>query len=222
MTTSLVLVGLCLGVVTGFGLAILQRGALSNPRRPAQVLLAVALVANLISTPLLPVPVFHKYVADPPGETERFHEAYVVDASGEELELPVALYPPVSPIAYVGILATTDGERRYDAARTLFEAARDHRGAVASRDPVDRAVGLVAPPEPLLGDRWTAAELDEYDRFVGLRVYEATAHTVVPAREPDYRVTDRHVVASFLFDPTERTETNDTAPRPTIQRDHVP
>lgn len=162
------------------------------------------LAVTLVGMPLLPVVDMHKF-AQPSEEEETYYEIRFVDASGEELWFDDRSTPPTTGTrtsTVAGQMADeyTD-EQRLEMGEFYLENAREHRQAVESGD---RSVTDRLRPPRYVDDRgWTAAELEEYDSFEAIRIYERTViysddNTAVETNEERPRVT---------IDPTDGTVT---------------
>ncbi|MFB6201520.1 MAG: hypothetical protein ABEI98_05885 [Halorhabdus sp.] len=200
-------------LVLGFGVAIRFRDRLPDRRYVGYLLVAVVIVANAISFPLLPVPLLHKYT-DPVSDAEPLYDVYVIDADGRELEVPPSVFDPASPLFYGSALLRTDRASQCYQGWVLLEAAHRHRAAVMSRSILARVGAGLSPPPPLLGDGWTRAELRRYDTFVGIRVYQSTARLKVPPRAKGYRTTDRTLALEVIV--------GDATADPSRGVDHIP
>jgi hypothetical protein len=165
---------------------------------------AMLLAVTLVGMPLLPVVDMHKF-AQPSDEEETYYEVRMVDAAGNELRFDDRATPPVTGTrtsTVAGQLAEeyTD-EQRLEMGEFYLENAREHRQAVEDGD---RSVTDRLQPPRYVDDRaWTAAELEEYEPFEAIRIYERTVvysddNTAVESNEERPRVT---------IDPTDGTVT---------------
>ncbi|MDG5818051.1 hypothetical protein [Natronococcus sp. A-GB7] len=162
------------------------------------------LAVTLVGMPLLPVVDMHKF-AQPSEEEETYYEIRMVDAAGEELRFDDRSTPPTTGTrtsTVAGQMADeyTD-EQRLEMGEFYLANAREHRQAVESGD---RSVTDRLQPPRYVDDRaWTAAELEGYDSFEAIRIYERTViysddNTAVESNEERPRVT---------IDPTDGTVT---------------
>ncbi|WP_394740122.1 hypothetical protein [Natronococcus roseus] len=163
------------------------------------------LAVTLVGMPLLPVVDMHKF-AQPSEEEETYYEIRMVDASGEELRVDDRATPPVT-----GTRTSTVGgqladeytdEQRLEMGEFYLENVREHRQTVEAgeRSVTDR----LQPPRYVDDRAWTAAELEEYEAFEAIRIYEHTVvysddNTAVDSTEERPRVT---------IDPTDGTVTD--------------
>lgn len=195
-------------VYAGFFLGTLGILAFARRRYAREVWLAgfftTLLVVTLVGMPLLPVVDMHKF-AHPSEEEETYYEIRIVDASGEELRFDDRATPPTTGTrtsTVAGQMADEyTHEQRLEMGEFYLTNAREHRQAVESGD---RSVTDRLQPPRYVDDRaWTAAELEAYEAFEAIRIYERTViysddNTAVESNEERPRVT---------IDPTDRTVT---------------
>jgi hypothetical protein len=156
---------------------------------------ATLLAVTLVGMPLLPVVDMHKF-AQPTDEEETYYEIRVVDAAGDEIRFDDRATPPVTGTrtsSVGGLIAEeyTD-EERLEMGEFYVEPAQEYRAEVESGE---RSVTERLQPPRYVDDReWTADELESYEEFEAIRVYERTVtytddNTAVASNEDQPRVT---------------------------------
>jgi hypothetical protein len=136
------------------------------------------LTTNLI-LPVTPAPLvqWHKFSEVRPAEQTRY-EVRVVDASGNELDYDDRTTWKVDGIAMGTVInelrseATTASERR-EISQYLLGSARDHRENLGHRS----LLFVLRFPPHGIGDTWAADEVEQYDEFVGIRLYRINVTT---------------------------------------------
>jgi hypothetical protein len=187
-------------IVLGLSFAVLFRNHLPDRRYVGYALIVLVIASNVLMTPLLPIDVMHKYTAGPLlGDRVEIHQVHFVDANGEEIQAPEELFVPKKSLNYEYVLTSNDSEYAKNYAGVLLDSAQRHRATIKERTLPARLANTIGPPSPMLSDSWTQGELRQYDEFVGVRVYRATAHTRVPPAPHADRVTDRELIAEFTF-----------------------
>ena len=171
---------------------------------------ATLLAVTLVGMPLLPVVDMHKF-AQPSDEEETYYEIRMVDASENELRVDDRATPPVTGTrtsTVAGQLAEeyTD-DQRLEMGEFYLENAREHRQAVESGE--QSMSDRLQPPRYVDDRAWTATELESYEAFEAIRIYEHTVvysddNTAIESTEERPRVT---------IDPTDGTVTEHEAGR---------
>lgn len=133
------------------------------------------LAVTAVGTPLLPVVDMHKF-SNPPGKKLTYYDVRVVDRSGNEIALDERAVPPMtgSHMSGVGeriVNSYTDAER-IEMGEFYISNAREYRHEVQSGE--TSVAEHIDPPRYTADQKWTASELDQYDRFESIRVYERT------------------------------------------------
>jgi hypothetical protein len=187
-------------IVFGLSLAVIFRDRLPDRRYAGYALIALVIASNVLMIPLLPVDVMHKYTTAPLlGDEQEFHEVYFVDANGEEIQTPESLYLPKKSINYKAALLSGRPIVTKNQAGNLLNSAQRHRATIENQTFPSKLKSFFAPPSPVLSDSWTRQELRQHDEFVGVRVYQSTAHVSVPPVPREDRVTDRELIAEYMF-----------------------
>jgi hypothetical protein len=166
-------------VYISFFLGTLLILALARRRFAREVWLAgfftTLLAVTLVGMPLLPVVDMHKF-AEPTEEERTYHEIRAVDAGGDEIRFDDRAIPPVTgtrtaSLAGAMVLEYTD-EERLEMGEFLLSNSREYRQSVESGD---RSVTeRLQPPRYVDDPAWTAGELEEYEAFGSIRIYERT------------------------------------------------
>lgn len=151
----------------------------ANRRRMRQVWLAgffaTLLAVTAVGMPLFPVVEMHKF-SQPSDEEVTYYELRVVDVNGTELPYDDRATPPVmgtrtSSVAGKIAADYTDAER-LEMGEFYLENARTYRDEVESGN--RSALERLQPPRYVDEPRWNADDLESYDEFTALRVYERT------------------------------------------------
>ena len=171
---------------------------------------ATLLAVTLVGMPLLPVVDMHKF-AQPSDEEETYYEPRVVDAAGNELRVDDRATPPVTGTRTSTVSGQmADGytdDQRLEIGEFYLENAREHRQAVESGE--QSMSDRLQPPRYVDDRAWTATELESYEAFEAIRIYEHTVvysddNTAIESTEERPRVT---------IDPTDGTVTEHEAGR---------
>lgn len=152
-------------------------------RRARQVFIVALIIGMAVPTATaVPFPPFGSYTffSHPADQTATGYSVMVVDESGNELEYSSDATPPGRVAKQARrMVATYTKRERTRTAQFLLESAREHRPSIVDGISLMewvryRSYGLLPTPAP---PQWTTAELDEYGRFTGIRVYRVEIHT---------------------------------------------
>ncbi|MFP9190323.1 hypothetical protein ACLI4Q_01465 [Natrialbaceae archaeon A-CW1-1] len=156
---------------------------------------ATLIAVTLVGMPLLPVVEMHKF-AQPSDEEETYYEIRVVDAAGNEIELDDRATPPMTGTrtsTVAGEMANdyTD-EERLELGAFYLETIQEYRGMIEAGGPP--AYERLQPPRYVDDHQWTADELEDYEEFEAIHIYERTViytddNTAVASNEERHRVT---------------------------------
>lgn len=148
---------------------------------------ALLLVVNLaVPVHALPLVHWHKF-SEPRAQELVWHEVRVVDSNDREL-----VYDDRATLGVDGVtmedlqreMRTEYTHRKNcEVSRWLLERARLHRDRMTTQSPLD---WLRFPPHGL-NNQWTAEDLQGYDAFVGLRIYELRVVTSADGSEVNAR-----------------------------------
>lgn len=186
-------------VYGGFFLGTLVALALLNRRSVRRLWLgaffATLLVVTAVGMPLMPVVEMHKF-SEPTDEEMTYYELRVVDADGDELYYDERAAPPMtgsrtSTIAGAIAEEYTDGERM-EIGEFYLSQVREYRRDVESGE--SSVADRFSPPRYSDDERWTTEDLETYDEFEAIRVYERTVtytddNTAIESNEERRRVT---------------------------------
>ncbi|MDJ1433020.1 hypothetical protein [Halostagnicola sp. A-GB9-2] len=184
----------------GFFLGTLVLLALSDREVARSVwvggFILVLLAVTVVGTPLMPVVEMHKF-SQPNDEQNTAHEFVVVDADGNELYYDYRAAPPTtgsrsSTIAGHMVEEYPD-EDRIEIAEFYLSNAQEYRSDVESGDYPPPTEPL-APPRYTDDKQWSAEELEEFETFEAIRIYERTLtvtddNTEIESHERDRRLT---------------------------------
>ncbi|MFP8955177.1 hypothetical protein ACLI4Y_00480 [Natrialbaceae archaeon A-CW3] len=173
--------------------------ALAHWRVARQVWLAgffaTLIAVTLVGMPLLPVVDMHKF-AQPADEEQTYYEIRIVDAAGNEIDLDDRATPPMTGTrtsTVAGEMANDySDEERLEMGTFYLESIQDYREMIESGGPP--AYERLQPPRYVDDHQWTADELDAYEEFEAIRVYERTViytddSSDVEVNEEHHRVT---------------------------------
>lgn len=165
------------GVFFGFFLAAAAAVALGDRWRSRQAFVgcffAGVVVVNFV-VPMAPLPfVSWGHFSEPTSEVETHTEIRLVDASGNEVKMDDRMtleFDAVSTGPMIRQIRSDDSDTSDEAAaRHLLRQARAYRAEVAGGQ-----TDALRFPHHGLTSVWTPSLLEEYDRFVGVRMYEMT------------------------------------------------
>ncbi|WP_434531045.1 hypothetical protein ACODNH_05380 [Haloarcula sp. NS06] len=134
-------------------------------------LLAALLILGFVGLAPLPLVELHKFSNEGP-EEGYFHQVYVVDESGNELQYDVRATKPIlnsrlSTYA-LNMVREYDEQERQESAAFLLTEAQQYRSNVANgRSPMQ---SLSFPRHEINYD-WHNRDLSQYSEFVGIRIY---------------------------------------------------
>lgn len=165
----------------GFFLATLAALVCSENRYVRRVYVGgfftLLLVTNLFM-PVTPAPLvkWHKFSEIRPTEQTKY-EIRVVDEAGNEIKYDNKATWKASGMAMRVVqnelLEETAPDEKRETSQYLLRKAREHRAHLGDRSPSN---ALRFPPHATV-NTWTAAELEAYDRFVGIRLYRMELET---------------------------------------------
>lgn len=156
---------------------------------------ATLVVVTAVGMSLLPVVEMHKF-SQPSSEEMTYYELRIVDANGTEIEYDDRAAPPMTGTrtsTIGGEIANdyTDDER-LEMGEFYLSKATAYRHDLESGE--RSATERLQPPRYVDDEGWTAEELEAYEEFEALRVYERTVtytddNTAVESNDEQLRVT---------------------------------
>ncbi|MFC7232136.1 hypothetical protein ACFQMM_13415 [Saliphagus sp. GCM10025308] len=144
---------------------------------------------------VMPVVEMHKF-SQPNSDEMTYYEVRIVDSAGNELELDDRATPPLtgsrtSSVAGEMAYEYTD-EERMEMGEFYIRSVNDYRQTIESGGPP--AYEALQPPRYVDDHQWTAAQLENYEEFEAVRIYERTVtfneeHSAVERNEETHLVT---------------------------------
>ncbi|WP_312910626.1 hypothetical protein [Natronosalvus caseinilyticus] len=136
---------------------------------------ALLLAVTVVGMTVMPAVEMHKF-SQPNSEEMTYYEIRIVDSAGNELELDDRATPPMtgsrtSSVAGSMAYDYTD-EERMEMGRFYMQSVNDYRQTIESGGPP--AYEALKPPRYVDDQQWTAEQLETYEEFESIRIYERT------------------------------------------------
>ncbi|UTF54183.1 DUF2029 domain-containing protein [Natronosalvus rutilus] len=136
---------------------------------------ALLLAVTVVGMTVMPVVEMHKF-SQPNSEEMTYYEIRIVDSAGNELELDDRATPPMtgSRTSSVGqnMAYQYDDEERMEMGRFYIENVNRYRETVESGGPP--IYTALEPPRYVDDQQWTAEQLENYEEFESISIYERT------------------------------------------------